>query len=255
MPADLNKFQEDFRKLTDTGKTIGLALHDELHGKRRSPKLELSFQDDYQNWYSEARLVVEQLLPQRLNEFTSLYEADPKRKEIHALNYTIADYLNGIRPRPDIRGQKPFEESAIFGRFQTQIMILDSIARRFESSLFEIKQIAQADLFDSELDAADELLKAGFLRASGVISGVVLERHLAQVCASHRVTTKKAEPTISELNDLLKGAGVIDVSTWRPVQRLSDLRNLCAHNKNREPVKEEVEELISGVRKISKTLF
>lgn len=255
MLADINKFQEDFHKLTDAGKTIGLALHEELDGKKRSQKLPLSFHDDYQNWYSEARLVVEQLLPQRLSEFTSLYEADPKRKQIHALNYTIADYLNGIRPKPDVMGHKPFDELVIFGRFQTQIMILDSIARRFESSLFEIKQLAQASLFDSELDAADELLRVGFLRASGAIGGVVLEKHLAQVCASHKVTVKKTDPTISELNDLLKGAGVIDVSTWRPIQRLSDLRNICVHNKNHEPLKEEVAELIAGVRKISKTLF
>src|SRR5689334_15653819 len=134
MLADIKKFQEDFHKLTDVGKTIGLALHEELEGKKRAKKLPLSFQDDYQNWYTEARVVVEQLLPQRLDEFTSLYEADPKRKQIHALNYTIADYLNGIRPKPDMMGQKPFHESAIFGRFQTQILILDSIARRFESS-------------------------------------------------------------------------------------------------------------------------
>ena len=49
--------------------------------------------------------------------------------------------------------------------------------------------------------------------------------------------------------------GVIDVPTWRQIQRLGDIRNLCDHNKGREPTKKELEELVDGVEKITKTLF
>ena len=84
---------------------------------------------------------------------------------------------------------------------------------------------------------------------------MVLEKHLAQVCENHSIAIKKKEPTIGELNDALKNSGTIDVPDWRFIQRLGDLRNLCDHNKNREPKKEEIGELIDGVEKIMKTLF
>jgi len=113
----------------------------------------------------------------------------------------------------------------------------------------------QADLFDSELAASQELLKKGFLRGAGAICGVVLEKHLAQVAENHNVTTRKKNPTISDLNDLLKQSDVLDTPEWRQIQRLGDIRNLCDHNKDREPTKDEVQELISGVEKFTKTLF
>ena len=131
--------------------------------------------------------------------------------------------------------------------------ILEAINARFESSLFDIRQL-QADLFDSELDAARELLRSGFLRASGVVVGVVLEKHLQEVCASHSLTIRKKNPTIGDLNDALKDASVIDIPAWRFIQRLGDLRNLCGHQKEREPTKEEVSELVEVGAKITKSV-
>ena len=57
------------------------------------------------------------------------------------------------------------------------------------------------------------------------------------------------------MNDTLKNATVIDVPVWRNLQRLADIRNLCSHAKDREPTRDEVEELISGAQKVIKTLF
>jgi hypothetical protein len=36
---------------------------------------------------------------------------------------------------------------------------------------------------------------------------------------------------------------------------LADLGNLCRHKKDREPSRQEVEDLITGVNSISKTIF
>jgi hypothetical protein len=140
-------------------------------------------------------------------------------------------------------------------RFRTQLSILKAVGSRFDSSLFDIRQLVQADLFDSELEAATELVRHGFVRPAGALAGVVLEKHLAQVLVNHKLATQKKNPTISDFNDKLKSGGVIDVPTWRGIQRLGDLRNLCDHNKDREPTKEEVTELIDGIDKITKTLF
>jgi hypothetical protein len=167
----------------------------------------------------------------------------------------LADGSAGNLPNV-ITGEKPFDDfAAVVMQFSVQLEILKSVEVRFESSLFDIRQLVQADLFDSELDAAGELLKKGFLRAAGIVAGVVLEKHLAQVCDNHRIVVRKQHPTISDFNDLLKNGNVIDVPIWRLVQRLGDLRNLCGHNKQREPAEAEVTELIDGVDKVAKTLF
>jgi hypothetical protein len=129
------------------------------------------------------------------------------------------------------------------------------VGARFDTSLFDIRQLVQADLFDSELEAARELAKHGFVRAAGAVAGVVLEKHLAQAATNHNVRMTKKHPTLSDFNDRLRDADVLDVPNWRKLQRLGDIRNLCDHNKNREPTSDEVNELIDGVDKLTKTLF
>ncbi len=219
-------------------------------------ELEGSFYSSYQRWYTEACAVIRQLIPDRISEFELLYKGDGRRKSIDSMTYTIQDWLNGVRAGVRYNQKSEFDDAAIVTmRFQTQTQILKASERRLESSLFDIRQLVQADLFDSELEAANELVKHGFLRGAGAIAGVVLEKHLAQVAANHSITTRKKHPTISDFNDLLKSGGVLDTPIWRQIQRLGDIRNLCDHNKDRDPTQEEVQELVNGVEKLAKTLF
>ena len=87
------------------------------------------------------------------------------------------------------------------------------------------------------------------------MAGVVLERHLKEVCGNHGITVRKKAPQISDLNDALKGANVIDLPQWRSIQHLGDLRNLCAHDKESEPTSAQVKDLLAGVAKVTKTIF
>jgi hypothetical protein len=112
----------------------------------------------------------------------------------------------------------------------------------------------QADLFDSEIDVARELSKNKFLRATGAIAGVVLEKHLHQVCDDHSIAITKKNPGISDLNELLKANTVIEIPQWRHISLLADIRNLFDHNKKIEPTTDQVEDLISGTDKILKTI-
>ena len=67
------------------------------------------------------------------------------------------------------------------------------------------------------------------IAAAGAVAGVVLEKHLHEVCVSHNVKLTKKHPTIADLNEALKSAQVIEISQWRFHQHLGDLRNLCDH--------------------------
>jgi hypothetical protein len=121
----------------------------------------------------------------------------------HTVNRSIwnLNWLNGIRERA-ARGSGNFDtEAVVCNLFNTQLEILESVQARFESSLFDIAKLVRADL--NYIDAALELTKHGFLRGAGAIAGVVVEKHLAQVCANHNVPIRKQDPAISHFNDAL----------------------------------------------------
>ena len=258
MDSNLSKLEKDLEKLVKTGNELlsnFLEVGEDKGGAKKSKKASKFF-SGYQEWFSEALEVIRQILPNRIVEFETLYSQD-KRKGLNNLTYGVQDWLLGRRAGVNtLTGEKVFDDfAAAVMKFQSQVQILESAKARFKSTLFDIQQIVRADLFDSELDGAKELLKNGFLRGAGAIAGVVLEKHLAQVCASHSIPIRSKQPTIATYNDALKNNDVIDIPKWRFIQRLGDLRNLCGHNKLREPKKEEVGELIEGVGKITKTIF
>lgn len=258
MNTNLETFKSELNELIKEGRLLYYSLafktgNTSPEQQKKLKKLNLpEFISNYEQWYSRAYAVIKQILPDRLDDFQKLYRND-KRKEVDFLTYTISDCLLGLVTR---RGAEiKADGSAAIPKVHQQVNILESAEKRFESKLFDIIKIVQADLFDSELDAAKELLKNGFLRGAGAIAGVVLEKHLSEMCSNHKVLIKKNGPSISDLNDLLKKENVIEVPLWRFIQHLGDIRNLCDHNKKREPKNEEVTELIEGVQKIIKTLF
>ena len=260
MKTNLTKYQEDLERLIKLSDQMYLDLDLAESGKKAQKgerKLGDIFFFSYQRWFSEAHEVIRQILPSRLGEFETLYQGNEKRKDINAYTYTIKDWLLGIHsPVDELSGQKAYPDATIvFMQFQMQCQILKSARLRFASSLLDIHQLLRADLFDSEVASARELLKNGFLRAAGAMAGVVAEKHLWEACQNHNVSVRKKNPTLATYNDALKEKEVIDIPQWRLIQRLGDLRNLCDHNKEREPTKDEVTELIDGVARLTKTVF
>lgn len=266
MTNNLTRYKADIERLVELGKQMFADITYRHFATQRkltqeeqqsAKKVEGNFEGKYQRWYTESLALIEQLVPDRKPEFEAFYKGDGKRRDMDSTNYNIQDWLNGFRaPMVGYPERKKFDDFAAAAmRFKTQYEIVVATAGRFESTLFDIRQLVQADLLDSEIEAARELLKHGYLRGAGAISGVVLEKHLSQVAQNHSVSIRKQNPAISDLNDALKDRGVLDIPAWRGVQRLGDLRNLCDHNKHRDPTKDEIGELIDGVEKITKTLF
>lgn len=213
------------------------------------------FQATYQPWYSEALALVKQLLPDRLGDFVSHYEPPKGRKELTYATYRLADTLQGLSVTQGYLKEKVVGPDAGIPHLRQQLAIVESAKTRFESSLFDIAQLVQADLFDSELDAAEDLAKKGFSRAAGAMVGVVLERHLSQVCENRKLKIAKKNPSISDLNDTLKTADVIDIPQWRFIQHLADIRNLCDHSKKAEPSPDQIADLQAGAKKVTKSVF
>lgn len=269
MPTNIEKYRQELDSLIANGDLLLFAMQLECDPDSTKEQLEDLFgdgaakfikglpiiYDEYQTWYSEAKALIRQLLPDRLDDFVRHYEKPKPRKAITFDNYRIEDFLQGLIITRGYAKEKVVGPDAALPELRQQLAIVKSIKRRFDSSLFDIQQLAQADLFDSEVDAAHELLKHKFNRAAGAIAGVVLEKHLGQVCINHAIKFRKKNLTISDYNDALKKASVIDVPQWRAIQQLGDIRNLCDHNKDTDPTRDQVKELLDGVSKVIKTLF
>lgn len=270
MTTNLRKYEDDLDNLISEGESLLVAMqkecypqeYEEGYKEALGEKFENfdkklpNFKNNYQQWYSESLSIIKQLLPDRLDDFIKQYEKPKTRKkDITFENYSIEDYLTGLTVTQSVTKKEVVGPEAALPRYQQQLNILKSVKKRFESTLFDITQLVQADLFDSELEASSELKKKGFFRGAGAIAGVVLEKHLSQVCKNHNISVRKKKPSISDFNDILKKNSVYEVPTWRKIQHLADLRNLCDHDKKREPESDDIEELIEGVEKITKTIF
>jgi|SRR5215207_175619 len=215
---------------------------------------ENNFGGRYQRWYTKAVRVVEQLLPDRYREFKELYRLDKKPKELDVTTYTVSDYIHGtVVSRGGVRRFDPADVG--MSKMKDQINILASAHDRLDSILADIEGSLEATLLDDELDSASQLLKAKHVRSAGVVAGIVLERHLKTVAGNHGVSLGRRKPQIGSLNDALKDAGIFDNPRWRQVQRLGDIRNLCAHDGERQPKSEEVLELVESTEGIVKTVF
>lgn len=210
---------------------------------------------EYQNWYTRALRVVEILSNDRLEEFVGYYKIDPKRKELYDRNYVIQDFIMGTGAATDFLDGPSWDTNAITAaRFYNQLQILQSLETRIDSVLSDVQGSLLSELRDKELATAEELLKVN-MRAAGSLAGVILENHLQKVMQNHHIPVSKKNPTISEMNNLLKSNEIYDLPTWKKVEYLGSIRNLCSHKKEREPKKEEVEELIAGVNKVIKETY
>lgn len=271
MAANIDRFNKDLNRLISTGDRLDMIMifasmewekvEAIVNEKQKSEggldtvrKMIKDFALDYQAWYSESLALIKNVLPDRLDDFKAQYDPPKARKstEISYSNYVMADYIIGLQRK--IGGDVIVDSDAGIPKFRTQLAIVKASKARFGSSLFEMRQLVQADLFDGEIDAARELLKNRFLRAAGAVAGVVLEKHLRQVCDDHGVPIKKTNPGIADLNDALKNATVIDIPQWRHITLMGDYRNLCDHNKSKEPTIEQVSDLIDGTDKILKSI-
>ena len=268
MTEKSKRFEKELDKLRDRGAQLAVGIQYECYGEKfkrqlsttlkvdeveKYVKLIPNFRREYQAWYSEALSLIKQVLPDRLEDFKSYYEYRRVRKELTFENYMIRDFLQGLRVTR--RSETVVDGTAAISHFDQQLNIVEAARVTLGSALIDLTNILQADLFDSELDSARALGKSGFLRAAGAICGVILEKHLKQMCDVHGVAVKKRNPVISDFNQALRDCNLTSVPQWRFVQHLADIRNVCDHARAREPEKGEIDDLVSGTAKVLKTYF
>jgi hypothetical protein len=235
-----SQIEEELSRLLDQQKQILRSLED--------IKDIIEFRTVYQRWDTQSLKIVQTLGPDKYDEFVNYYLNNPNR---NLLDSCIQDYVRGLeQARDGYTDELPFDPQELArNRFLDQLQVLDELSYHLDTVLADVENHLFAELLDKELEAAKELQQVS-LRSAGALAGVVLLRHLQRMATNHTVAIPKPETTIRDLNDPLKQSNAYDFSTWRRIQLLGDLHNLCLQQRNGSPTKAQIEDLIIGVKSI-----
>ncbi|EJB1758246.1 TPA: DUF4145 domain-containing protein [Vibrio parahaemolyticus] len=122
--------------------------------------------------------------------------------------------------------------------------IFDAAKEDFEGGyLSSLKQLVQAEVFESELDQAQELLDSGYKLASAVIAGVVLETALRDLCSSNKIAHGK----LDTMNSQLTKAGIYSKLQQKQITAIADIRNSAAHGKPELFSEQDVKNMIRDI--------
>lgn len=108
-----------------------------------------------------------------------------------------------------------------------------------------VRGLVQSELFDSELEQARELLSGGYLAASAVIAGVVLETTLRQLCDDNGIPIGKMD----KMNSDLAKAAIYGKLVQKRITALADIRNNAAHGHPDQFGREDVVGMIDEIEK------
>ncbi|SEO74863.1 hypothetical protein SAMN05216388_101826 [Halorientalis persicus] len=183
----------------------------------------------YESWYTRSENLVAEYLPGRLDEF------EEARSE-------IKEYFDLDKPSAGRGWENAF--NGFVDLFDEQRHILNSVPGRIESATLEAWQQISRRVEKEEIQQARELFDEDFVRSSGVVAAVALERHLLTLCEnSEEVEEYEPNHGISRLAQTLHEADVIEKTTWNDLKALASIRETCAHAE--EPKKPAVRRLIN----------
>lgn len=107
------------------------------------------------------------------------------------------------------------------------------------------RSLIQAEVFDSELEQANELYKAGYKNPAAVVAGVILETALRELCDQAGLPHGK----LDKMNADLAKSGKYNKLQQKRITALADIRNSAAHGKNTEFSDMDVEDMIRDIER------
>lgn len=144
------------------------------------------------------------------------------------------------------KAEKPIGYSSNYDVMKRVKAVFFAAKEDFEGGyLTSVKNLVQAEVFDSELEQASELMSAGYVSAAAVVAGVVLETTLQNLCGENKIPLGKLE----KMNADLVKIGAYNSLTQKRITALAAIRNSAAHGKVGEFSKADVESMISEVEK------
>lgn len=135
---------------------------------------------------------------------------------------------------------------AIFKRLKS---VFNAVKEDYEKGyLTSLRTLVTAEVFDSELEQAQELLDNKYHVAAAVIAGVVLETALRELCDNQNPNIPHGK--IDKMNAELKKAGVYNQLQSKKITALADIRNSAAHGKITEFTHDDVQNMIKDIERL-----
>jgi hypothetical protein len=234
--------QEKIDELTEKNDIVGY-INDVLDDlsvegieiSHENPKERWEALDRYEKWFNSAYPLIDEYLPDRKEEFEERYE------EVRKILELDIGYLNkkGINKRNVMH-------SLVLSGINFQYSLVSSIPSRVETEQLRARRSVSSNIVTNEIQKAKELFDDGNIRASGVIAGVALERHLLTLCeSSEKELDFGYMDGITSLAQELSNANEISDDDERNLEYLAGIRNKCSHATDEEPEEREVERLLN----------
>ena len=121
-----NAYEDDLARLIEDGERVVRRFKTNMHQS-----------SGYELWYSEAKLLIKQVLPERLPDFVQYYEGSGARSASKQIttpaDYTIRHAIQGVETRVASRdGITGIGPSAAVNSVQAQLDIVQAAKKRFE---------------------------------------------------------------------------------------------------------------------------
>jgi hypothetical protein len=146
-----------------------------------------------------------------------------------------------------VAAETPSGYSTNYETFQRLRAVLLAAKEDYDGGyLNDLKLLVQSEVFDSELEQANELLVSGYIIAAAVTAGVVLEAGLREMCVDRALPIGK----LDKMNADLAKAGVYNKLVQKQITALADIRNSAAHGHYDQFSKDDVSSMIKDVQRI-----
>ena len=110
---------------------------------------------------------------------------------------------------------------------------------------FNLRSLIGAEFSEDALEQAEELLESGYEVAACVVAGVALEITLKILCDKEEIEHSK----LDKMNAELKKADIYNLSMQKQITTWAGRRNDAAHGDGDKNSKNDVKDMITGVRR------
>ncbi len=117
-----------------------------------------------------------------------------------------------------------------------------------EGFLFDLRSLVSAEILGDFIDQAEELFNKGYFIAATSLSGAALENSLRRICEINQIETPE-KGSIEIFNVGLAKAEIYNKFKQKQITAWADLRNKADHGKFKEVEKDEVQTMISWIKK------
>lgn len=142
------------------------------------------------------------------------------------------------------KAEEPQSYDDLYKRFKRVKPVFLAAKDDFQGGfLTSVRNLVQAELFDSEIEQASELLSSGYKGPAAVVAGVILETSLRDICGQNSIAHGK----LDKMNSDLAKAGVYNKLQQKRITAIADIRNNAAHGHWESFSESDVSEMIRDV--------